>query len=601
MAEASITQFFNYPEPHETKIPWKEPPPGANPIFRGLPLLYGAYAVESLNFVSTFLYNNAGFNCLRKVKELEDIECRYDPTVIPIRTEDRVFTPKYTEAANLRTPKEGVNTRFWSVKDYHEAYLSKKLTPTDVINSLLPLIRRDVSKRSEHSTAFLASRVDLITAAAEASTKRYAEGKPLGVLDGVPIGIKDEVDIKGYKKCLGSKQDFTLKTDETSWCVKKWEDEGAIIVGKTNMHEIGLDTTNNNPNFGTPKNPYNSNYYTGGSSGGSAYAVSAGLVPFALGVDGGGSIRIPSSYCGIFGLKPSHGHVSDRPTPDIANTNSCVGPMAADMSSLEVAFRVMAQPDPTHRSSALFPPSRPLAGPRPKILGIFKPWFDRSEAPVKDLCHAAIEYMTAKLGYDKIDIELPLLGEGQTAHALTILNEAVNGMATTAGLTPANKVLLAVGGRASASDFLKAQQMRQLLMAHLAFLYRNHPGLVVVTPTTPTVGWPIKKGAADLKYGVSDGDMSVRSMEYVWLGNFTGCPAITFPVGYAKCAKGYGSEDVPIGMMGMGEWGSEDALIEFGYDGEAYLHEQYEGGRRRPGNWVDVLELVKGKGENGAS
>lgn len=582
-------------------MPWKEPPPGANPVFRGLPLVYGAHAVKSLGFVATFLYNNAGFNCLRKLKELDDIECRYDPTVLPIKPEGDTPLPNYTDAAQLRAPRESVDTRFWSVKDFHDAYLAKKLTPTAVVNALLPLIRRDVPNRNEHSTAFLASRVDLIQAAAEASTKRYEEGNPLGVLDGIPISIKDEVDIKGYKKCMGSKKDFTLKTDETSWCVKKWEEAGAIVVGKTNMHEIGLDTTNNNPNYGTPKNPYNSKYYTGGSSGGSAYSVAAGLVPFALGVDGGGSIRIPSSYCGIYGLKPSHGHVSDRPTPDIANTNSCVGPMAADMSSLEVAFRVMAQPDPTHRASALFPPSRPLTSPRPKILGIFKPWFDRSDPPVRDLCNAAIEHLTSQLGYSKVDITLPLLPEGQLAHAMTILNEAVNGVKDRSGLTAANKVLLAVGGRAPTSDFLKAQQVRQLLMSHLGFLFQKYPGLIIVTPTTPTVGWPIKK-ETDLKYGCSDGDMSVRSMEYVWLGNFTGCPAITFPVGYASPAKGYGESDVPIGLMGMGEWGSEDALIEFGYDGEAYLHEGYKGGRKRPGNWFNLLgTLTQGKETNGAS
>jgi len=595
MTSNSEPRFFAYPEPQATDIPWKEPPPGTNPVFRGLPLLYGAYAVESLNFVATFLYNNAGFNSLRKIKAIEGVECRYDPTVIPIRDETGIPVPKYTDAANLRAPREGTKGYFWSVKDYHEAYKSGKLTPTDVVNSLLPLIRRDVANRSDHSTAFLTSRVDLITQAAEASTRRYAEGKPLGVLDGVPVAIKDEVDIKGYKKCLGTKLDFTLENDETSWCVQKWEEEGAIVMGKTNMHELGLDTTNNNPNFGTPKNPYNGQYYTGGSSGGSAYSVSSGLVPIALGVDGGGSIRIPSSYCGIYGLKPSHGRVSDRPSPQTANTNGCIGPMAVDMSSLEVAFRVMAKPDPAHHSSVLFPPSRPLTTPRPKLLGLFKPWFDRSDQPVRDLCNAALTHLTKTHGYQILPITLPLLPEGQTAHAVTILNEILNGHPDISGFTPANKVLLAVAAKAPTTDFLKAQQLRNLLMQHLAHLFTSHPGLVIVVPTTPTVGWPIKKGAADLRYGVSDGDMSMRSMEYVWLANFTGCPAITVPVGYAEPAKGYGEGSVPVGLMGMGEWGSEDALIEFGYDGEAYLHEAYEGGRRRPGNWVDLFGVGGGE------
>ena len=91
------------------------------------------------------------------------------------------------------------------------------------------------------------------------------------------------------------------------------------------MHELGMDTTNLNPNFGTPFNPYSSNYYCGGSSGGSAYAVAAGLMPFTLGHDGGGSVRIPSAYCGLFGLKTSHGRVSYRPTSNSGQEHWCAG------------------------------------------------------------------------------------------------------------------------------------------------------------------------------------------------------------------------------------------------------------------------------------
>jgi hypothetical protein len=282
MADHSEPEFYNYPPPQATEIPYKAPPKDNNPIVRGLPLVIAASLVASLSPVSTFLYNNAGFDSLRKLnKELDHIECRFDPTVIPLKHGD-ASVPSYTEETALRPPPEAAN-RFYSVKDYHEAFKSAKFTPTDVANALLPLIRRDVPNRSSHSTAFLSTRVDLVLKAAEESTARYATGKSLGVLDGVPIAVKDEVDVKGYKNCWGTKKDFTSPLDETSWCVLKWEEQGAINVGKTNMHEIGMDTTNNNPVCGTPLNPYNEKYYTGGSSGGSGYAVGAGLVPIALG------------------------------------------------------------------------------------------------------------------------------------------------------------------------------------------------------------------------------------------------------------------------------------------------------------------------------
>ena len=98
-------------------------------------------------------------------------------------------------------------------------------------------------------------------------------------------------------------------------------------------------------------------------------------------------------------------------------------------------------------------------------------------------------------------------------------------------------------------------------MKHLAFLFRKHPGLLIVTPTTPNAGWHISGGAADLKYGISDGNSSLRSMEYVWLANFTGCPALSIPVGLAEPKEGTGG--IPMGLMAMAEWGAEEELLEW--------------------------------------
>jgi len=124
--------------------------------------------------------------------------------------------------------------------DYQKLYRSGELTPTAVVETLLPLIRRDVTPPGKHSTAFLESQVERIRAAAEASTERFKKGDVLSILDGVPVAIKDEVHITGYKRTVGTKLDFKGDSDDTSWCVKKWEDAGAIIIGKTTMHELGL-------------------------------------------------------------------------------------------------------------------------------------------------------------------------------------------------------------------------------------------------------------------------------------------------------------------------------------------------------------------------
>lgn len=391
--------------------------------------------------------------------------------------------------------------------------------------------------------------------------------------------------------------------DKSAWPVQRWVEAGAVVLGKLNMHELGADTTGNNPNWGTPKNPHNESFYTGGSSSGAAYAVSAGIIPFALGGDGGGSIRIPSSFCGVYGLKTSHNRVQET-----GSTVTVNGPIACSISDLEVAYRVMATPNPESPLCSLFSAPRPLSSTanstRSKLLGICQSWFNRADPSVLALCNKIVKHYVTDLGYTVVDIDIPYLVQGQKAHAFTILAEmadrakarVVSPTNWLQDLNPANKILLGVADTTPASDYLLGQQMRNLLMQHLAYLYKIHPGLIIVHPTTPMPGWPIAHYPGDLKYGISDANRSLRNMEYVWLANFTGCPAINCPVGYVDPTKGKGC--IPVGITGMGEWGSEDVLIEWGREAEAYLNNEAQGGgRKKPSNWEDVLELASDHGE----
>jgi Asp-tRNA(Asn)/Glu-tRNA(Gln) amidotransferase A subunit family amidase len=365
-----------------------------------------------------------------------------------------------------------------------------------------------------------------------------------------------------------------------------WVSASVSFAGSWTML-TNLDTTNNNPNWGTPRNPYNSSYYPGGSSGGAASAVGHGLIPFAIGSDGGGSVRIPSNYCGLYGLKPSHSRVSIAPMPDAGKSVTVRGPLASNMSDLEIAYRVLAQPDPSTYPSSLFNPPKKHTGPRNKVLGVYKAWIDRADPPVQEACQSALQYFESELGYQIVDVSIPLLTEGQLAHAMTIMAEGAAGHKTSIyDLTPANRILMSVARQSPATDFLLAQRLRNVLMEHLADLFRKHPGLIIVTPTTPNAGWPIDP--AELSHGVTNGNMQIRNMEYVWLANFTGMPCIQFPIAYVDGVKGTGK--VPIGLSGNGEWGSEDLLIEFGFDGEQWLVEGYEGGKVMPEAWVDVLK-----------
>ena len=184
---------------------------------------------------------------MRKIrKHLNDYEPRFDPTVIPIADSSACTkTGDVLHSSSGASISEKISKRkSYSVADYHDLYLSGELTPTAVAKAILPMIRRDISPPGEHSIAWWDSRVDLILAAAEASTLRYKNKRPIGILDGVPSGIKDEYDVDGYRTCLGSKNDYTPEVARgqsiTSWCVKKLQEAGAINLGKLSMHEFGL-------------------------------------------------------------------------------------------------------------------------------------------------------------------------------------------------------------------------------------------------------------------------------------------------------------------------------------------------------------------------
>lgn len=161
--------------------------------------------------------------------------------MIPVSKEPAFSPSIYTKADTFKSLPGGLPGQYRSIADYHDLYLAGTLTPLAVAESLLPLIRRDVASASSHSIAFVDSNVELILEAAKASTQRYKEGKSLGLLDGIPAGVKDECDVAGYRTFFGRKRDdkiFEIKA-ESAWPVQKWQEAGVIVMGKMNMHEIG--------------------------------------------------------------------------------------------------------------------------------------------------------------------------------------------------------------------------------------------------------------------------------------------------------------------------------------------------------------------------
>lgn len=548
MSTLSKPNFSHYPSPKESITTRTRQDAPSNPVLSGWLLGLAARLLASSSYLQKFLWRLNKFDELKSLPEVQGYSARYDGTVIPLASDDA--TPidllDLPKAQNRQHDKA-----FYTVSDFHDAYSSGRLTPTDVVEYLLPLITRDGETYTRHSVAYLDVQQKLVRCAASASTKRYAAGKPLSVIDGVPIAVKDEVNLKGYKKSLGSKINFKDELDETDWCVKRWEEAGAIIIGKTNMHEIGLDTTNNNPVWGTPLNPHNEGYYTGGSSGGSACTVAQGICPIALGVDGGGSIRIPSALCGLYGLKTGQSRVSIWPAEAGANTLAVCGPISPNIEDLALAYRIMAQPCPQDPVNALFPlTTSQLAidsvDPVKQYIGIDRAWIAQSDPEVVTVFNAAVEYYVSKCGFETIDINIPLLSENQKAFSLTILAESMSALkpGQLEQLQYANQLVLNVSARhASAQDLLACARLRDRAMRHLVWLWERYPGMLILTPTLPFAGIKIRK-PTDITdgYGAADPDTELRSMEYTCFGNWVGVPAITCPAGYSE-------QGLPIGIM----------------------------------------------------
>lgn len=308
-----------------------------------------------------------------------------------------------------------------------------------------------------------------------------------------------------------------------------------------------------------------------------------------VGSDAGGSIRIPSSFNGVYGLQPSHNRTGVFEGLSMAVR----GPLATSVADLTIAYRIMSQPNPDCPVQSRFGTSMPPGPDAKRVIGIYRDWWAEADPRVAAICDQAVEHFSSKRGYEVIDVSIPFISESRVAHSLLCVAEmAAKARRKTPNpadwltlVGPANKLLLSVGQHTGAGDYIKANAMREVMMRHLAHLFQKHPGLLIVTPTTPLNGWPRVPG--DETHGLSDTNLTVRNMMYIFLANLCGTPAVTAPVGYAEPDRGEGK--IPVGLMAMGEWGAEEQLLGWAREAEEYLHDTYEGGRKRPETWFDVL------------
>lgn len=461
--------------------------------------------------------------------------------------------------------------RHWTILDYSKAYTSGMVTPTTVAQRFL-LAVNDSCKPEPGMSFFINYYDEDILKQAEESTARYAKGQHLSILDGVPIAVKDEIDCLPYPTTGGTKWLHKVrKVESDAACVKRLRDCGAILVGKSNMHELGMGTSGINPHYGATRNPYNKNKCSGGSSGGSAAIVAAGLCPAALGVDGGGSVRMPSALCGVVGFKGTFGRISSSGVLPLNWTVGMVGIHAATVEDALIMYIVIHGHLPKDHIVSNPPPVnvpllKELGSPQGDSLisGIsfakYTKWFEDSDGPIHEKCYIALGHLQKRYECKVIEVTLPEVEEMRLAHYVTIGCECSTSLGldylksgkSDSGLDA--RVGFSIYSSFNNREFLAAQRLRYRQMHYHMEIFKKAD--IIVTPTTACVAQPIQPSA--LKYGELNYIDGAKFMRYQIAANFLGLPAISVPVGYDTTG-------MPIGIQLLGRPWSEATLLRVAF------------------------------------
>jgi aspartyl-tRNA(Asn)/glutamyl-tRNA(Gln) amidotransferase subunit A len=294
--------------------------------------------------------------------------------------------------ASLRDISSAVKTKAMSAKEVVQFYQQRISTVDKKLNSFVALN-------------------ELALKEAESVDQKIQKGEDPGFLAGVPVGIKDLFCTKGLRTTAASKILENFVPPYTATCVQRLKDQGAIVLGKTNMDEFAMGSSNETSNFGTCHNPWNPDYVAGGSSGGSAAAVAASLVPAALGSDTGGSIRQPAAFCGLTGVKPTYGRISRYGMVAFASSLDQAGPMARTVDDCVFLLDAMCGHDEKDSTTSLRPweklsPQKNLKNYKFKV-GLPQEYFEhRIEDSVKKAFWDTIENLK-KQGVEFVDVNLP--------------------------------------------------------------------------------------------------------------------------------------------------------------------------------------------------
>jgi aspartyl-tRNA(Asn)/glutamyl-tRNA(Gln) amidotransferase subunit A len=421
-----------------------------------------------------------------------------------------------------------------------------------------------------------------ITVTAEEARRQAARaeqeirrGRCRGPLHGIPLSLKDNIQTRGIRTTAGSKVLADFIPEEDAFIVRKLRRAGAVLVGKTNLHEFAYGVTTNNPHYGPARNPWDAERIPGGSSGGAAVAVATGMCVAAVGSDTGGSIRIPAALCGVVGLKPTFGRVSCRGVVPLAPSLDHVGPLARCVGDTAIVLQAIAGYDPQDTQSAKqavpdFRGGLRRLGRRVRLGLPREYFFERLEKEV----HRAVQAARAcleKLGAQVEEISLPLIGESVEPSTQMAFAEALH-VHQSAGWYPARKDdyseelrrRLEAGVEIRAADYLRAFDAQKMVRDDFVQAFERVD--TILAPTTPMAASRVGENSVTI-----DGEEETVRSALIRLNrpaNFTGLPAISLPCGFTRAG-------LPVGLQLIGPAFGEARLLQI-----ARLYEQ-------AGGWID--------------
>lgn len=462
-----------------------------------------------------------------------------------------------------------------TIKKAHEGLVAKRFSSIDLTWACLAQIKR----LNEDINAFITVIEREALAQAEIVDKKIARGEKIGILEGIPVAIKDNILVKDIRCTAGSKilENYIAPYDAA--VIERLKMAGAIILGKTNLDEFAMGASTETSYFGPTKNPGDSNRVPGGSSGGSAAAVASNMCVYALGSDTGGSVRQPASFCGVVGLKPTYGAVSRYGLIAMASSLDQIGPITKTAEDAEIVFEVIRgndERDSTTVDNSKFKMQNSKLQFKIQNLrvGIPKEYFTTGlDRDVEKKIREAVNKIK-QMGVKIIDVSLPHTEYALPVYYLVMSAEVSANLARYDGVkygyqTEKAKTLLEVYLKTRSEGFgdevkrrimlgtyalsagyyeafyLQAQKMRSLIKKDFEEVFKQVDCLM--TPTAPTVAFKIgEKINNPLTMYLSD--------IYTVSANVAGVPAISVPCGFAH--------KMPVGLQIMGRWFEEQTILE---------------------------------------